>query len=154
MDERGMKKRQISDRARRPFPSGFARQKLLQFWEARIFTDAWQELKLSTDDLLDLQMEIILNPDKAPVIPGTGRMRKLRFSPEGWRMGKSGALRVCYVHFEEAGEVLLALVYPKSDKDNLTMVEKAVLRKMGDRQQALYDARAKNRPAIGKGDPS
>jgi len=69
-------------------------------------------------------------------------------------MGKSGALRVCYVHFDEPGEVLLALVYPKSEKDDLTEMEKAALRKMGDRQQALYDARAKNRLATGKEDLS
>jgi len=149
-----MSKRQKSGRTKRQVTSGIARRKLLQFWESRNFTEAWQELKLSIDDLLDLQMEIILNPTKAPVMPGTGRMRKLRFSPEAWHMGKSGALRVCYVHFDEPGEVLLALVYPKSEKDDLTEMEKAALRKMGDRQQALYDARAKNRLATGKEDLS
>ena len=145
-----MTKRRSPADAKRELPSGITADKLLQFWESRVFTEEWQELKLTTDDLLDLQMEIILNPTKAPVIPGTGRIRKLRFSPEAWPVGKSGALRVCYVHFEEAGEVLLALVYPKSEKDNLTGDEKAALRKMGERQQALHDARTRNRTATGK----
>ena len=143
------KRRKPSD-VGRDLTAEITTSRLLQFWEARVFTEAWRELKLTTDDLLDLQMEIILNPTKAPVIPGTGRMRKLRFSPETWNIGKSGALRVCYLHFEEAGEVLLAFVYPKTEKDNLTAEEKAALRKMGDRQQALHDERARRKSVTGK----
>jgi hypothetical protein len=52
-------------------------------------------------------------------VQGTGDLRKLRFLPETWPIGKSGALRVCYVYFEEVGEVLLVLIYAKSEKESV-----------------------------------
>jgi hypothetical protein len=129
----------------RRLPRKLNAQELLQFWEVRVFSEAWEDLKLTSDDLLDLQMEIILNPTGAPVVPGTGRLRKLRFSPEAWPIGKSGALRVCYVYFEEFGEVLLAIVYPKTEKDDLTGDEKTALRELIARHEVAYAKRAKKR---------
>src|SRR5260370_42586913 len=98
-----MSKRPKRDRPRPDVPRGLEAPELLQLWEAGVFGAAWRDLKLDTDDLLDLQMEIILRPTAAPVVPGTDGLRKLRFSPESWPVGKSGALRVCYVYFEEFG---------------------------------------------------
>jgi hypothetical protein len=116
-------------------------KELLQFWEARVFREAWEDLKLNSDDLLDLQTEIILAPKSAPVIQGTGGLRKLRFAPERWPIGKSGALRVCYVYFEDCGEVLLVLVYPKSEKENLDAAERKAARELIARQRAAYARR-------------
>lgn len=136
-----MSKRRKDHEIRREFPRPIGPKELLQFWEVTVFREAWEDLKLTTDDLLDLQMEIILAPRAAPVVAGTGGLRKMRFAPEAWPIGKSGALRVCYVYFEEAGQVLLVLVYPKSEKDDLTPAEKAAARGLIARQQAVYDRR-------------
>jgi hypothetical protein len=138
-----MSERRRKGQAQRHF-SQFKAQELLQFWEVRIFTEAWHDLRLTADDLLDLQMEIVFNPARAPVVKGTGGLRKLRFSPEGWPVGKSGALRVCYVYFEEFGEVLLVLVYAKSERDDLTEAEKAAIRGLIARQEAGYARRKRN----------
>jgi len=119
-----MSTRRKDDGIRRGFPRPIRTRELLQFWEAGVFREAWDDLNLNSDDLLDLQMEIILNPRAAPIIAGTGGLRKMRFAPQSWRSGKSGALRVCYVYFEGYGEVLLLLVYSKSEKDTLTDGEK------------------------------
>lgn len=139
-----MSKREKSPGWRR-LPVGREPTHLLQFWEAAVFRRAWDDLGLDSDDLLDLQMQIILRPSAAPLIPGTGGLRKLRFSPAGWRAGKSGALRVCYVYFEEAGEVLLVLVYAKSERDDLNSDEKAAARAQIARQEALYAQRKQRR---------
>jgi hypothetical protein len=128
------------DRERR-LPQQLQPKELLQFWEARVFREAWEDLKLSSDDLLDVQTEIILAPKRAPVVQGTGGLRKLRFSPERWPVGKSGALRVCYVYFEDYGEVLLVLVYPKSEKENLDADDKKAVRQLIERQRAAYAKR-------------
>jgi len=99
-------------------------EELLHFIELRGFTRRWGSLGLSDDDLFVLQIAIMGAPNGAPVIPHTGGLRKLRFSPPQWREGKRGALRVCYVYYQEYGVVLLASVYAKNEKDDLSHREK------------------------------
>jgi hypothetical protein len=78
-------------------------------------------------------------PKAARVVPGTGGLRKLRFSPPGSWRGKSGSHRVCYVHYEEFGIVYLITVYPKNQKDNITPAEKAAIRTMIEHQHRLLE---------------
>jgi hypothetical protein len=79
---------------------------LLHFIETTVFTKAWEGLGLDDEeDLLALQLLIMSQPKAAPVIPGTGGLRKLRFAPVRWNVGASGAARVCYVHFEEYRQI-------------------------------------------------
>jgi hypothetical protein len=37
-------------------------------------------------------------------------------------------VRICYVHFEDYGIVLLVVAYPKTEKDDLTPVERAAIK--------------------------
>jgi hypothetical protein len=69
-------------------------------------------------------------PRAAPVVPGTGGLRKLRFAPPEWHTGKRGALRVCYAYFREHSIVVLMAAYSKNRKDNLSPAEKTVIKKM------------------------
>lgn len=92
----------------------------MNFWELPWFVDAWNELKLTDDDLSALQILIMCNPRAAPVIAGTRGLRKLRFSPPAWRTGKSGALRVGYVYFEKYGHVLLVIAYRKNEMKTIS----------------------------------
>ena len=55
---------------------------------------------------------------------GTGGLRKLRFAPERWNCGKSGAVRVCYAYFPDHWKVVLMAAYGKGEKGNLTEKEK------------------------------
>ena len=64
-------------------------------------------------------------PEASPVIKGTGGLRKLRFAPMRWQIGKSGAIRVCYVYFKPQWTVLLVMAYGKNRKDTLTAAEKS-----------------------------
>jgi hypothetical protein len=98
----------------------FDPEELRIFWELDWFYDSWEELKLTDDDLRALQIAIMTSPKAAPVMRGTKGLRKLRFSPESWHTGKSGALRVCYVDFQKYRIVLLSLVFPKGELDNLS----------------------------------
>ena len=93
--------------------------------------EKWRsKLELDDDDLLELQLAIMLAPKGNPVVPGTGSLRKLRFSPSRWRRGKRGALRVGYAYFEDLKIVLLGSVYPKNEKDDLTAAEREEIRKL------------------------
>jgi hypothetical protein len=93
---------------------------LLNFSELDWFVTNWEELGLPDEDLLLLQMRLMASPKRGSVVPGTGGLRKLRFSPPAWNRGKSGALRVCYVYFEKYGFIVLVTVYAKNEMDNLS----------------------------------
>jgi hypothetical protein len=104
---------------------------LLHFIELRAFTLAWDgELGLTDADLLALQMPIMIQPKAAPLVKGTGGLRKLRFRPKRWSTGKRGSVRVCYVHYEQFGIVLLVTAYSKNRKDDLSAQEKQRIRKL------------------------
>lgn len=100
-------------------------ESILIFIEASWFEKDWKSLGLDVEwDLWCLQTEIMFDPKAAPVIQGTNGLRKMRFSPPSWNVGKSGALRICYVYYEDYGNVLLTVVYPKGVKDSLSDKEK------------------------------
>ncbi len=102
---------------------------LLHFIESSDFTAAWGSLGLDDeDDLTTLQLAIMAGPNGPPVIQGTGGLRKIRFAPPRWQTGKSGALRICYVYFEEFGIVYLVVVYRKGEKDDLSPHERTAIR--------------------------
>src|SRR5438876_11783109 len=106
------------------------RENVAVFVELDGFTEDWFGLGLSDDDLHALQLAIMANPKAAPVMPGTGRLRKLRYAPLKSGRAKSGAARVCYVHFEEYAVVLLVLAYPKNEKSDLSTAEKKVIKRV------------------------
>lgn len=111
--------------ARRRVGDGSREPSVLNFIELRPFTRRWRELGLDDEaDLTSLQVQIMFAPKQAPVISGTGGLRKLRFAPTSSRKGKSGSLRVGYVYFESFGAVLLAIIYAKSAKATLSATDK------------------------------
>ena len=115
---------------------------LLHFIESTVFTVAWDDLGLNDeDDLMALQLLIMSQPKAAPIIPGTGGLRKLRFAPARWNTGTSGAARVCYVYFEKFGIVFLVYIYDKHKKDDLSGAEKKVIRDYIRREERALDRR-------------
>ena len=100
------------------------------FVHTKIFDRLWSELGCDDDDLTELQKAISDDPQRPPVIPGTGGIRKIRISLDG--KGKSGGARVLYVDFVIQGIVGLLSAYPKSVKENITDEEKKILKSMAD----------------------
>ena len=98
------------------------------FIEVPLFTKRWLEIGLSDDDLLQLQIMLLKDPESGPVIEGTGGIRKVRFPLEN--RGKSGSVRVCYTDFAEYEVTYLITAFTKKDQENLTDEEKSVLRKL------------------------
>lgn len=94
------------------------------------FERAWAALDLNDEDLRALELSILLDPTRAPVVAGTGGLRKARFAPHRWHQGKRGALRICYVHFERAGLVALMTAYAKNEMGDLSPNQKAEIRKL------------------------
>jgi hypothetical protein len=98
----------------------------IEFIETFVFTK--QIKQIATDDeLKDLQIELISQPEKGDLIQGTGGLRKIRMATVG--QGKSGSTRVIY--FLATVEIIyLVLAYPKNVKDNLSNLEKSELKKL------------------------
>lgn len=117
----------------------------LWFVELDPFTPAWKRLRLSDDDLRALQIAIILWPDKAPVIQGTGGLRKLRFAPESWHSGKSGAARVYYAYFADHGLVALVYAHGKSEMEAISAAQKITIRSLIVDIQRYLDRRNQER---------
>ena len=67
------------------------------------------------------------DPDRGDVIQETGGLRKLRWNKPGRGKGRSGGLRVIYLHVPEVEVILLMKVYDKSVADDLTQEQKKTL---------------------------
>lgn len=104
------------------------------FVHTQTFDDDWTELGFSDEDLARLQNVIVADPEAGDVISNTGGLRKLRFARPG--EGKSGSLRVCYALIPGYGIVLLAAVYGKTTKANLTADEKKAFKQLLNRFKA------------------
>ncbi|MCL2152130.1 MAG: type II toxin-antitoxin system RelE/ParE family toxin [Oscillospiraceae bacterium] len=96
------------------------------FIHTKNFDKQWESLGCNDDDLSVLQKAICDNPKRHPVIRGTGGVRKTRGALEG--SGKSGGVRVLYGDFPEHGIVYLFDAYPKSEKEDITEVERKFLK--------------------------
>jgi len=97
------------------------------FIETPAFTADVKAL-LPDDSYAQLQRELIARPAAGDLIPGTGGLRKIRWSLPG--QGKRGGARVIYYWFTLQSRILLLAIYGKGIKDDLTAAEKRVLRKI------------------------
>ena len=102
----------------------FKPEEWLRFVRFPAFTRDWERLGLDDAALCALEIEILKDPGHAPVIRGTGGLRKLRFAGPGSGRGKSGACRVCYVAFPEFGTVALVVAFGKNEKADLTPADR------------------------------
>lgn len=91
------------------------------FIQTITFEKQWDELGFTDDDLCRLEYEIMKNPQVGRIVPGTGRLRKMRFATQN--SGKRGGARVCYVDFVVLDTIYLFFAYRKSQKENLTQEE-------------------------------
>ncbi|MDB5289462.1 MAG: hypothetical protein JWL69_703 [Phycisphaerales bacterium] len=83
------------------------------------FATLWKSQKLTDEDLQSLESAIMRDPASAPVMKGTGGLRKARFAPLSRGKGKSGSLRIGYAQFPDHKLVLLVTMFLKSSQENL-----------------------------------
>ena len=97
------------------------------FVETRVFTRRIAVI-LGDESYAEFQQELARNPEKGPVIEGTGGLRKARWKLPG--KGKSGGIRIVYLYLKLRGRIYLIFVFTKNESDNLTAPQKAELKKM------------------------
>ena len=69
----------------------------------------------------EMEDSVVAAPDAAPVVRGTGGIRKLRWAGSG--RGKRGGIRTVYFYHAGRGAIYLLTAYAKADRDNLTPVD-------------------------------
>jgi hypothetical protein len=67
-------------------------------------------------------------PDIGAIMVGSGGLRKVRWSISG--RGKRGGVRVIYYWAVEQSRLLMLLIYPKSERDNLSHEQLQMLKKI------------------------
>lgn len=99
--------------------------------ETSIFTRRITEL-LSDDEYRELQATLVECPKAGPVIPGSGGIRKLRWSASG--RGKRGGARLIYYWAAEQDHLLMLFIYAKNESDDLTRDQIKTLRNIVERE--------------------
>jgi mRNA-degrading endonuclease RelE of RelBE toxin-antitoxin system len=99
--------------------------------ETTIFTKRISSL-LTAEEYRNLQNELIFNPDKGKVIRGSGGLRKIRWGISG--KGKSGGIRIIYYWIIKKETILMLLVYPKNEQDNLTPEQLKILKTLVEKE--------------------
>lgn len=110
------------------------------FIEVPLFSRRWKEIGLGEEELRELQIMLLKDPESGPVMEGTGGIRKVRFPIKN--KGKSGSVRVCYTDFAEYEVTYLITAFEKKVQENLSKEEKNVLKKL---VKSLREETAKNR---------
>jgi mRNA-degrading endonuclease RelE of RelBE toxin-antitoxin system len=97
---------------------------LCVFLETPPFTRRIREL-ISDNEYRLIQLALGFRPEQGVVIPGTGGIRKIRWSREG--RGKRGGIRIIYYWHRPKNRIYMLLAYPKSEQDNLTADQARIL---------------------------
>jgi hypothetical protein len=95
--------------------------------ETKVFTKQVMSL-LTDEEYQQLQLELIRRPEVGVVIPGSGGLRKVRWSMPG--RGKRSGARVIYYWAVAYEQLLMLLIYPKNVQDNLTPAQIKLLRQI------------------------
>ena len=99
--------------------------------ETTIFTKKLKKL-LSDEEYRSLQNELITNPEKGKIMTGSGGLRKMRWGISG--KGKSGGVRIIYYWIKNPQIILMLLVYPKNEQDDLTASQMKILKAIVEKE--------------------
>ena len=81
---------------------------------------------LDDEGRAEFEFDLACRPEAHPVVPGTGGVRKARWSRPG--MGKRGGIRVVYYYPLGAQVILMVTAYTKNRKENLSDADKKAIR--------------------------
>ena len=98
------------------------------FMETKLFTSRILDA-MSDDEYAALQHHLANKPDAGAIIPGTGGVRKVRWSGSG--RGKRGGSRLIY-YWDCGDRILMLYVYLKNERENLTQEQKKLMRQIAE----------------------
>lgn len=87
------------------------------------------------EQFAEFQSFLNQKPTSGDLIPGSGGMRKIRWTRAG--SGKRGGLRVIYFYQDHRGIIWLLTVYSKSAKENISVKTLKALREVIDNAEVI-----------------
>jgi len=105
------------------------------FIEQPIFTRMLLEL-VDDDAYRKFQNELAANPEKGPLVKGSGGLRKVRMALPG--RGKSGGARILYLWFPRHGTFVFYLIYTKGDMENVPRAQMKAIKHEVQRIKAAF----------------
>lgn len=94
----------------------------------RIYDQLIAENKLSEQDFIEFETELLKDPKKGTVIPGLDGLRKIRLKSTS--KGKRGGFRIDYLDFPEYEVLYYVVIYPKNVKEDLNPSEQKIVLNM------------------------
>lgn len=89
---------------------------MYSFIETRLFSRLLGDY-LTDDQYTELQGALTDAPDRGALVPGSGGVRKLRWSQPG--RGKRGGVRVIYYAKTHEGVIWMLTIYAKNEEQNI-----------------------------------
>ena len=99
----------------------------MQVFSTRAYERAVRKL-LGENARREMEEAIMAAPDSAPVIRGTGGIRKLRWAGSG--RGKRGGIRTVYFYHAGPNAIYLLTAYAKADREDLTPADTRALSRL------------------------
>jgi hypothetical protein len=103
---------------------------VLEFIEFPAFTNRLLALARDRADdvLLEIQSDLLENPERGPVIQGTAGVRKARVGDPTRSKGTRGGFRYMYYYIEQDGQLFLLMIFSKNEQADLTSVQRKTLK--------------------------
>lgn len=112
------------------YPKGLLQpEDLINSYPLPGFKRRWHALGLDDEDFRALEILVMIDPKRYPVVARTGGLRKARFSPPNWNVGKSGALRVGFAYSEMESKIIWITVYAKHGQADISAAERKQIKK-------------------------
>lgn len=99
----------------------------MQLYFTRTYERAVRKL-LSEESRTEMEASIVAPRDAAPIIRGTGGIRKMRWSGSG--RSKRGGIRTIYFYHAGPGAIYLLTAYAKADREDLSPADTRVLSRL------------------------
>lgn len=99
----------------------------MHFIGTPVFSAVIREL-MAPDEYRLLQLALVLRPGQGALIPGTGGLRKLRWSHRG--RGRRGGSRIIYYWHGPGETFYMLMAYAKSVRSDLTRSQLRTLRRL------------------------
>ena len=89
---------------------------MYSFIETKLFSRLLGDY-LTDDEYAELQTALVEKPDQGALVPGSGGVRKLRWSQPG--RGKRGGVRVIYYAKVHEGVIWMLTIYAKNEEQSI-----------------------------------
>jgi hypothetical protein len=103
----------------------------MEIVETAVFTKRVKSI-ISEAEYRLLQLTLVRAPETGTIIPGSGGLRKIRWSGSG--RGKSGGSRTIYYWARSADTIVMLFIFSKNERVDLSKEQLAALRALVERE--------------------